>query len=248
MGLLSKKDKSLLPSELNDQLEKNNGKSLRSQTEDDSDFVLPSPKRARSKSNPFPVYFIFWSTLAFSVVFLSYKKVDVILKSGQVTSPKLEFKISKDSLGFYLKKLTGNLPGNLSPNDIEKNLEKLLADNSRNWGISVEVYPTGLETSKYWSYHKDILGERSSSELLYQLKNNPPATSTFLSSSLPQGVMIRQNYLESNQALSLDALLSVPTKDMLIQIKAVNQIDLSKASKTIPELVSLIYWSFTGNN
>ncbi len=249
MGLLSKKDRSKLPSELD--IEVNHGKSLRSQTEDDTEFDPSTLKKPRVKANPYPVYFIFWSTLIFSFFFLFYRKADSLIKSGQVTPLKSDLNLSPSTISYYFKKITGSLSvANLSPGDIDKNINNLLKDNARNWAVSVEVYPVSTGVSKSWSYNATILDNKENSVLLYELKNTAPTTSTLLLSSgnLPQGVTIRQLYTEANQIVKLDALLTVPTKDMLIRIKAIDQIDLNKASRTIPELVSLIYWSFAGNN
>jgi len=204
-------------------------------------------KKKKEKASPFSVYVILFSTLAFSFIFFAYRKVDNFIKSGQALSPQVDLKFNLQTVSFYFKKITGGLPTNLSAQDIEKNLQELLKDNIRNWSIHVEVYPNSTTgSSRFWSYNKDGLQSYDPANVLHELKSQLPQVNSFLAQDLPQGIIIKQNYVESNQNVRLDVLLSVPTKDMLITILVQNQLDISKTKALLPKVISTIYWSFAG--
>ncbi len=246
MGFFGKKDKEKTKGKLPSDFESNMVKIPDDLLEEDSD-ESKEKRVKKEKSSPMPVYIIMFSSILFSFFFLTYRKIDSFIKSGQALSPNVNLSFSLDTVKFYIKKASGGIPTNLAPQDIEKNLTEVLKDNLRNWGVHVEVYPSSQTgSSRFWSLNSQVLGTLNPADLYYQLKNQKPEPNSFLKPELPQGVLIKQKYSESNQEIRLDALISVPTKDMLISLKAISQVDLQKAKKTLPELVSIIYWSFSG--
>lgn len=218
------------------------------ENDENLDEELPTKISKKPKANPFAVYFLFFSTIFFCLSFWIYRQAEPLFSSKQNIFSISNFSSVLQSISptFLLSKIFHHQ--NLNNAQLDSQIQAILRSDSRSWSIYAEVFDNqspGL--NRFWSFQPDGLGLFQSAQLRTDLQKLSPSNANSLSVSLPQGTIVRQNYQESGQTVLLSALLSVPNKDVLINIAAKNQIDLDKTKSLFPSLISSLYWSFAGN-
>ncbi len=215
--------------------------------EDDS--IVEAPKLSKkTKANPFAVYFLLFSTILFCLSFWVYRRLEPMLNSNGsfIKYPHLPSNLSSFSPGHLFQHLFHQ--ANFDNSQLDSQIQSILRSDSRSWSLYAEVFDTqspGL--NRFWSFQPDGLGLFQSAQIRQDLQKLDPTNNSFLAASLPDGTILRQNYQESGQTVTLYGLVSVPNKDVLVYTVAKNQIDLDKTKNLLPILVSAIYWSFAGN-
>lgn len=215
---------------------------------EDSLTVESSKPLKKTKANPFAVYFLLFSTILFCLSFWTYRQIEPVLNSNGSLLNILHLPSNLSS--FSPKSLFQHFfhQANIDNSQLDSQVQSILRSDSRSWSLYAEVFDTqspGL--NRFWSFQPDGLGLFQSAQIRQDLQKLDPTNNSFLATSLPDGTILRQNYQESGQTVTLYTLLSVPNKDVLIYTIAKNQIDLDKTKNLLPVLVSAIYWSFAGN-
>lgn len=67
-------------------------------------------------------------------------------------------------------------------------------------------------------------------------------TSSIYSSSLPEGLKIKELFEENNNTFSYFSKIITPSQELLLIIKIDNSKDLSQSKKLIPDLIDQLYW------
>lgn len=231
-------------------LPKTNGK-LPSQLEleptKDISADTKSPVKKPKASLKF-AYFLLGTTTLLSLSFWIYRDVRHLIDNHSGFSPNIQFSFSLDSLKFISQKLLH--PDNPQPNpyDLDPALEKILKNDLKSWGFYLEIIPKDSPKTLYWSKNQTNLSSQDFKAFYQKLKALSLAENSFLTQSLPDGSQIRQIYEEDSSNLELQALITLPSKELLLLIRGTSQISPTASRRHLPDLVHAIYWAFAGIN
>lgn len=231
-------------------LPKTNGK-LPSQLELEptKDLIADSkslPKKP--KSSPQFAYFLLALTTIISLSFWIYRDIRHLLENYSSLSPKIQLSLNLDSFKFITQKILHQNNSQPNPHELELTISKILKNDLKSWGFYLENYPKDSSKTFYWSKNSENLNQVDYQAVYQKLKSLPAAENSFLTQSLPDGSQIHQTYDEDTTNLQLQTLITLPSKEILLIIRATSQISPTASRRHLPDLVHAIYWAFAGLN
>lgn len=176
-------------------------------------------ERKRLKNKRRFVYIAMALTVGLSISFWAYRS----LKNFNFSS-------------FKLPKL--NLTINYSSSSKSINLPK----DGSSWSIFLKRLDT--DTVVYQTNQENIFSTQSLDSFLIKIDQTGFTNSSSYSSTLPQGLKIKEIIEENNSAFSYFSKIVTPSQELLLIINITNSPDLNKAKNLIPDLINQLYWYY----
>jgi len=164
------------------------------------------------------IYLALILTTGLSLSFWTYRSIK---------SKNFSFKIPSINLpNFKTKSLSIKRTANIS----------LPKDSDSSWSIFLKRIDTD---SVIYQYNQENIELNS---ILTKIDKTNLSTTSAYTSTLPQGLKIKEIIQEDNKNFSYFSKITTPNQELLLIIKTIDPKDLSQAKKSVPDLINQLYW------
>lgn len=164
------------------------------------------------------IYLALILTTGLSLSFWAYRSIK---------NKNFSFKMPSINLpSFKAKSLSINPTANIS----------LPKDSDSVWSIFLKRIDTD---SIIYQHNQENIDPNS---ILIKIDKTNLSTASAYTSTLPQGLKIKEIIQEDNKNFSYFSKITTPNQELLLIIKATDSKDLSQAKKSVPDLINQLYW------
>jgi hypothetical protein len=178
------------------------------------------------------LYLALAATIGLSLLFWTYHYLTEVLRSPRQLLPK----ISIPAIRTNPKTPDANLN-----QTIDDNITRIIDFDPGRWNVFIHIMPDGLSYYN-WSKNTTKLSEQEINTTIEKLSTLKVNKDSKIGPSLPQGLEIREIYSEDSSHSRIQALVSIPQKQIYFDI-GVEGGDQNKAGDLMSQLVSTLYWS-----
>lgn len=140
---------------------------------------------------------------------------------------------------FKLPSLSFTVPAPPS-SSIKTTVNLSLPQDSSTWSIFVKRLDS--DSVVYQKNQDVIFSDLDLNNLLTKIDKTNFIKSSDYTSSLPQGLKIKELITEDSKSFSYFSKITTPSQEMLLVIKITDSKDLNQAKKFVPDLVDQLYW------
>lgn len=113
-------------------------------------------------------------------------------------------------------------------------------DTTSTWSIFLKRIDT--DSIIYQNNQDIIFSTQDLDSILTKINQTDFITPSIYSSSLPQGLKIKEIIEEDNSSFSYFSLITTPSQDLLLIIKITDSKDLNKSKNLVSGLIDQLYW------
>jgi len=127
-----------------------------------------------------------------------------------------------------------------SPSIKTTNSFTLPKDTNSTWSFFLKRVDTN---SIFYQNNQDIIfSTQDQNSILNKINQTDFINSSSYSSSLPQGLKIKEIIEENDFSFSYFSTITTPSQDLLLIIKITDSKDLTQAKNSVPDLINQLYW------